>query len=269
MFRFYHALVFACCLFLAVPVHAGLLMSSVSAAVDPYCTTNASETFCEDMASTTDCGTTSTDEACRTTWTETLAGTGSIDWTTAIGGTAICTDMGDNAVRLIQTSQDAANQAFARNDLGSSQATTYTQFFFRIESEGLGDLQYHIVAQATNATNWSAPAWNFSVFQSNVDGLLYTRFFHGATTDYGTTALSVGTWYGVRVKWIANTADTGRQWWVNYSGSTWTDEGAATSENVSVRYIYLSGIGQTQRIVTMDIDNIAIDTTNMPGDCAR
>lgn len=236
-----------------------------------FCTdTSDADITCEDFEGSTACGD-GVHSVCRNTYTVTTNGANNtVDFDASPSGSMPCTDVGSNVMVIDVDTTGAGNHAYVYYNRGST-GTFYVEFWIYITDEGLGNGNEEVIVVLTTGIN---PDSNQSVtikLKQKADTTL--RFLGGRytgamTDDEGGTVITTAAWYGIRFKFINNTADTGWQWWVNYADATWTDEGAGTTGDRAPQYLHFQ-TKDAQYTMNLEFANIKMDDDTMPGDCAR
>ena len=216
------------------------------------------DSLCEDFEGSTAC-LSGGDAACRSGWTALVTAGGSIDFTTTHGGTLACTDKGTNAVTVTVTNGETGY--LVTRDLGADKAVTYTQFYLRVVSEGLAENHAVAIAVGINAVI-SATTWTVALYQGTTNLYLRLCWNNDSVCSLGTTAVTIGTWYRVRVRHnvTAGTADLK----VNDTTEVTVSSGVTGD---STRYLALGSSGWASDPLTTQIDNITVDDDTEPGAC--
>lgn len=252
-----------------------VIIAKKKAVASGYCTSWTSvadaDVICEDFASTNSCAATY-DAACQATtpYTAKVAGaSNTIDFTTSPAAGFMCTDTSSNAFGYVHATAGASNISAFQYDKGATANEWYVQFYWTYSSESLANTEGAYIFAVSTDTSIATIAFGIRAYQ-HTDGKVYLQgmYYNGSsvTQDRGGTEVVAGTWYGIRVKFVNNTATTGFQWWGNYSAATWTDEGANTTGDRAPRYATFGGWA---KVHSGQIANIKIDDDTMPTDCAR
>jgi len=250
---------------LSTAVQAVCAVNSASvAAYCSSCTGADSDVLCDLLAASGTC-----------TWTDVALGTdNTVTWDNSRGGTMGCLDTNDTKdVKITMTTTGASNYAYTYFDSGTGTTERFLQVYVRIISESLNDTNSQIIL-GLNSQTTGTPASSILLIQSSGQLYFQATWHDGSTTqaDTGGTAISAGTWYGIRVHDKPSTADTGITWYVNYdlSGDTWTEEGSGTTGSRAGRYIAIGQAGTTtSRVLSLEAENIKVDDDTMPTHCTN
>jgi len=268
--RLFIALILLC---FAVPCLAGTITigkKKSGGGTTVFCTAAATctatnpdqcDVLCEDFESSTSCYA-AYDSVCYNTSAGLIVGAGdSIDFTTTTA-TSFCTGTTNtNVTRIIISS--GGNESSIRYTKGGDDV--WVQGYFNLVSESFGNEGGGYFLPLKDASS------NLNIalqYYQHTDGKIYIRARYindaaGTTYVMGTTALSVATWYRIRLA-------------VNNSGKTATVKVNAGEAEISI--IDLNTTNVTGRVYvgdnvggsaafTFEYDNLTIDATGEPGPC--
>jgi len=177
-------------------------------------------------------------------------------------------NIGDNAISVVKTSEGWA-AAWAYIDY-TSITTAYMQFYIKILAEGFanGD-SCAIVGYYVSS---STPAFGLQLVQDS-DKLYFGLAYRdgGWKSDLGSTAISLDTWYGVRMYFNDAEAGSSCSWAVDYDlDGTYTDEGSSGTVNFDRVERYISiGCGYMSKTISFQVEGLKVDADAYPDDCAR
>lgn len=217
------------------------------------------DSFCEDFNGSSYCVGTSGDANCRSTWEVFGLAGGSIDWTTVVGGTSPCNDVGSSIATVTITNGEATT--IWTKSLGSPKNITYMQFYFRLVSESIPD-NNSIMIIGTVDSGFTTGQWLLALYQES--GNRYFSLLHSdaSVEAVGTTALGVGTWYRVNVAYnlTAGTAS------VKVNGTTDINIPSGVTGSTP-EVIALGSMNFSANQMTYQIMNLSVDDDTEPGTC--
>lgn len=152
----------------------------------------------------------------------------------------------------------------------------YAQFYIKILDEGLADSETTNLISFASSGDVTTNSVKVNLYQDGSSNLTFGIEYHeagGWTADVSTTAISLDTWYGIRVH--INDSSDSVQWWVDYNlDGTFTDEGTNSGLTLdrAIGYFVIgqaAGQGSGPRTQSWIITGIKVDDDSMPGDCAR
>ena len=195
--------------------------------------------------------------AAECSFVDTVTGTSTITWNAAHAGTFCCADGGSLAVEFDVNDGETAKTTL---DTGSK-PTIADQFYFLVKSETLADTEgYSVLAGYGSDGTTSA----FLIQIRDVSGTLYLRTFLNQSSDLddvSTKAISLNTWYRVRVFYVDEVS-----WYVEIAdcdGSNPEEVANYTTDLVSgsntTYYIQHGSTANALGDVNYQIDNHKID----------
>jgi hypothetical protein len=248
-------------------MNAYIAGSAASAAASNCCdSTSDADVFCEDSESTTDCGDeAANDSVCRNTWDSTEATDSTVVFDAAHSGTLSCTDKGSRAIQITKTSTDAPHGIkLAKSD----ESEVFVQFYLNV-TESPANAEEIYIGSLNNAAD-STRSVLLRLTGTATNPTLRILYENGSELSVGsTTAITVGTWYRIRIHWKAASADPGSdgvvQFYVNDTNPT------NISNNNSQNLVGLYRFGNANAADTgtyiLQIDNIKVDNDTEPGAC--
>lgn len=131
-------------------------------------------------------------------------------------GTLNCSNRGDYVVQFYVGEDVAGREStYLERNHGGGEGSYYTQLYFNIVSEELdsNDDYVSLIVLEDEAANRTV---SVRLYQSSGDNNLYLQmvYYNGVGYDYlpvdmttnGTTALSTGAWYRLRLDWVSGTS---------------------------------------------------------------
>jgi len=260
--------IFLILFFASVAFGQDIIVAKKKGAPDYYCDSCPDATGGADVDCEVPDGT--VDGLCGWTVVETGGATGEINMADACDNSPAlgCTDIPMTYCMSVVKTNTTETDLYAK--IAVSGVRLYIQFYIKILAESLENTEsFRVFGLTTDGVTGSV---DITLFQTG--GLLYfQRGYHiaaGWQQDVGGTAVTLDTWYGIRLD-VNDGSDT-VQWWVDYnSDGIYTDEGTAsglTLDRTPIVYIQLGDSGITYTHSFM-ITGLKVDDDTMPNECVR
>jgi hypothetical protein len=247
-------------------MNAYIAGSVASTATANHCdSTSDSDVLCEDSESTTNCGNEAADDSvCRNTWTVLEASGSSVVFDASHSGTLSCTDKGSRAIQITKTETNAKNGIIIAK---TAVDTTFVQFYLNVVAENANAGEVYIAGILDGSGN--------GVMQLRMTGkaanpTLRLLYWNGTGWGVGaeSSALTVGTWYRIRMQYAASTDTNGIvKLYVDDAEVTSISNNGSTQQ--AGKYYWGNYNGGDTDTYTIQIDNIKIDDDTEPGACSK
>jgi hypothetical protein len=236
-----------------------------SAATANHCdSTSDSDVLCEDSESTTNCGNEAADDSvCRNTWTVREASGSTVVFDAAHSGTLSCTDKGSRAVQITKTDTDATHGIIIAK---TAVDATFVQFYLNVVAENANASEVYIAGIMDGSGN--------AIMQLRMTGkaanpTLRLLYYNGTGHAVGSesSALTVGTWYKIKMQYAVSTDTNGIvKLYVDAAEVTAITNNGSTRQ--AARYYWGNYDGGDADTYTIQIDDIKIDDDTEPGACS-
>lgn len=219
--------------------------------------------LCEDFEGSTDCDSDNSPDKgayCRNSWVVAADAGGSSTVFNYTPTGSYCS--GTTNLRVFRGVYDGSNAIAATFDTGGAEPITYTQFYFKFESEGIVNANYTTFLNGCVDASCSSPVWRIGLYDNAGSRVLRLIYYNGTTytSINGSNALTENTWYRIRVK--HDYTNTAVEFWLNDdSQGSGSDVGDRSTRYIAIRTPSSAGS------LTFQIDNIATDNDTGQGDC--
>jgi hypothetical protein len=252
-----------------VPAAGGTTAFCTGAASCTASTPGQCDLLCEDFEGSTDCdgAGAGTDSNCRNGFTTSIQSGDAIDFTSTATGTYPCATTTNTNVAKI-----TADGAYSRTeffwDSTATQAISYVQFWFRINSESTATTKYFEVYSGTVSAPPDSGVMSNYLRVLNTSGTLNLTwtYWNGAGEETQTSsAISTATWYKVALKY--DQTNGVMEWWLNGTSQGSDTHSQGSSRNPRYFVFGQDNYGGDTRAFEIEYDNITIDNDTAPGTC--